>query len=118
MSTYDFALPFPLTVNACYRSVHGRSILSKKARNYRKEVREKMIELGLDNLMIEKRVAVRLELFPSTKRKFDIDNYCKSLFDALTHCRFWCDDHQIDVMLVIKRRKIIGGLAKIRVLTH
>ena len=56
-----------------------------------------------------------LVLNPPTLRKYDIDNFCKSLFDALTVGEFWIDDEQVDRLTVTKGVKTKGGNIQIKV---
>jgi crossover junction endodeoxyribonuclease RusA len=45
-----------------------------------------------------------MQLIPPNKRKYDIDNRCKALFDAIPHAGLWVDDEQIDVLKIYKRK--------------
>lgn len=42
------------------------------------------------------RLSVKIVIHAPNKRKFDIDNRIKSLFDAITHSGLWDDDEQVD----------------------
>ena len=53
-------------------------------------------------------VRVFIDLWPPDKRKRDIDNVIKPLFDALTAARVWNDDSQIVEMTVKKRTTNCG----------
>jgi len=55
------------------------------------------------------RVSVSMQLIPPNKRKYDIDNRCKALFDALSHAGMWTDDEQIDRLHIYKRTPPIKG---------
>ena len=81
--TYEFMLPWPPSVNAWKTPFRGRMILSAKGRQYRKLVAATMDGLKLSGEMIDSRLSVSLILEPPSLRKYDIDNFCKSLFDAL-----------------------------------
>lgn len=86
------ALPFPPSVNALYRAVGGRSILSEKYRKWK-------VQAGLS--LLEQRpaklkgpVCVQVELHPSDRRRRDIDNAgFKAILDLLvTHEVIEADD--------------------------
>jgi len=101
----NLELPFPPSVNSYYRSIRRgnicQSILSAKGREYSHSVLEQIGE----QKPIQGRLSVSVTLFPPDKRKRDLDNYMKSLLDALTKIKVWEDDSQID-RLTIQRGPI------------
>jgi crossover junction endodeoxyribonuclease RusA len=74
-----------------------------------------MQSYDLSDEMLTERLQVHLTLHPPTLRKYDIDNFCKATFDALSHAGFWEDDEQIDSLSIKKAEKIKGGKVIIRV---
>ena len=84
-------------------------ILTKRGRSYRSEVIGLMQSLGLSKEKLSERLQVRLTLNPPTARKYDVDNFSKSLFDALTKCEFWEDDELVDKLTIIKGEKSPPG---------
>jgi crossover junction endodeoxyribonuclease RusA len=72
-------LPFPPSVNTYWRSVKGRNILSKKAREYQ-NVCAAML---LGTTTIKGSVFLSITLVPPDNRHRDSDNYNKALFDVL-----------------------------------
>lgn len=115
MADYEFELPMPISVNQVYRSIRGRSVLSEKTRKYREKVAKKMKELGLNGELIGGHLEVVITLHHSQNRVYDVDNYFKSLFDALTSCDFWVDDSQIYKCTAIKGEKVKGGKVAIKI---
>lgn len=115
MKDYEFELPWPPSINGYWRNFRGRQIISKRGREYRVKVAEVMKGLNLDDEMIDGRMVIAIALYPPTLRKYDIDNFCKAIFDGLTHCGFWVDDEQIDSMLVVKMIKTPPGMVTIGV---
>lgn len=116
MSDYEFTLPYPPSVNGYWRNVKGRQIISKRGREYRKHAIETMNQLGLSGENITERMHLSVVINPPTLRKYDIDNWCKAPFDALTHAEFWLDDEQIDSLSIKKGVKIKGGSIVIKVI--
>lgn len=112
---YEFYLPWPPSVNGYWRSFRSRQIISKKGREYRSHVIASMESLGLSGEFISDRLSVEISLYPPTERKYDIDNFCKGIFDGLTHCKFWADDEQVDRLAIKKRSKTKGGRVRIQV---
>lgn len=94
-------LPWPPSVNHYWRrmQIRGKHIvsISKKGREFRKAVVGDVLrQLGTRPEPYAGRMGVRLELYPPDRRKRDIDNHHKALFDALTHTGIWEDDGQVD----------------------
>jgi crossover junction endodeoxyribonuclease RusA len=58
--------------------------------------------------MGEKRLQMQVTLYPRDKRKQDIDNRIKALWDALANAGVYDDDSQIDV-LIVQRGEIRKG---------
>ena len=115
MADFDINLPFPPSVNAWKTPFRNRMILSKRGREYRKEVADKLRLLGLDGEMLASNLSVSITLNPPSLRRYDVDNFTKSLFDALTTAGFWLDDSQVQSMTVEKGEKVKGGSAVVKV---
>lgn len=115
MSDYDFYMPYPPSVNGYWRTYKNRQIISERGRSYRSLAIRTMKNLNLDNEGLSDRLRVTVTIHPPTLRKYDIDNWCKAPFDALTHAKFWIDDEQVDKLEVLKGEKIKGGLIRVRV---
>lgn len=115
MSDYEFTLPWSPSVNGMRAIFRNRMITTKKGRDYHKAVKSLMSDLGLNNEGIADRLHVSMVLNPPTLRKYDIDNRCKAVFDALSQCGFWLDDEQIDSLNIKKGEKTKGGSIQIKV---
>lgn len=113
--SYEFEMPWPPSVGSCWRAYNNRLILSKKGRQYRVDAISKLKELGLSGENITDRLSVSLVLNPPTLRRYDVDNFNKALFDALSHGEFWLDDEQVDKLIVAKGVKTKGGNVQIKV---
>jgi len=98
-------LPYPPTVNSYYRSVNGRSILSKVAREYRAAV----LALVSQPHPLKGRLAVVLHVYPPDRRRRDLDNLGKSVFDALQHAGVYLDDSQIDRLTIVRKTVVTHG---------
>lgn len=100
-------LPMPPSVNGYWLVKPKGKYLSAKARNFRSEVIAYVASLGRIRTHTG-RIRAQVTIHGRDKRKFDIDNYQKALWDALTHARVIDDDELIDE-LNIKRGEIIKG---------
>ncbi|MAF42822.1 MAG: hypothetical protein CMI54_01455 [Parcubacteria group bacterium] len=113
--SYNFIMPWPPSVNAWKTPFRNRMILTKRGREYRKAALECLEELGLTGEKIDQNLSIHLTLNPPTLRRYDIDNFCKSLFDALTHAEFWIDDEQIHRLVIEKGVKTKGGNVELKI---
>ena len=112
---YSFELPMPPSQNQKIKKGRNGIYKSDKTREYTKIVVDKIKELKLDKENIDYKIKVFLDLYPSTAREYDIDNYEKILFDALTLSGFWRDDRLVFKMIVEKRFKIPGGKCHVQI---
>ena len=60
-------------------------------------------------------VRVTIDLYPPTKRIYDIDNRVKPLLDALTRAGVWADDSLVVELHVTKRSVLKRGRAIIEI---
>lgn len=90
---------WPPSLNQYWRTFRGRNILSKAAREYRQNVLEQIKAARAAHKVPRNKitvpVVVDIELWPPDRRRRDLDNYQKGLFDALTKAGVWEDDSQV-----------------------
>jgi crossover junction endodeoxyribonuclease RusA len=91
----------------------GRSLISQEGRQYRESV-AKHIALLRSPSVGHMRVRVDIEARMPDRRKRDLDNLPKALFDALTHAGIWHDDEQVDEYRVW-RSPIYDGRVIVRI---
>ena len=88
-------LPLPPTVNTYYRNFHGRTILSKAARDYKQTVKEYVLLNKIPSFG-DARLQAIITIFSKDRRKQDLDNRLKSLLDSLGNASVFDDDSQFD----------------------
>ena len=59
---------------------------------------------------MQERLFVKIVAYMPDRRRRDLDNILKALFDALTHAGVWSDDSQIDAISLIRAKEIQGRL--------
>ena len=92
----SLVLPFPPSVNACWRTVRGTMIISEKGRKFRANAIAAVYDqLRKRPIAITENVSVIVKMYPPTNHRRDIDNYLKAPFDALTYANIWKDDDQV-----------------------
>jgi crossover junction endodeoxyribonuclease RusA len=102
-------LPLPPTVNHYIKSSGHRRYLSKEAIEFKKKVADYVAEYRVPKLG-DARLEMKIVIHFATRRKQDLDNRVKSLWDALggNGAGVFDDDSQIDV-LYLQRGAIKKG---------
>lgn len=91
MCKITFIIPGSVpSVNELYltRRRYGGKILTKRQRDFRERVKQVVGASRCPYDFVE--VVIRYR--PPDRRKRDVDNYIKAIFDALTISEFWEDD--------------------------
>jgi crossover junction endodeoxyribonuclease RusA len=102
------SLPLPPSVNS-YRTIfRNRMGISKAGREFKAKVSDYVIEYKVPKLGAA-RLEMKVILYPRDKRKQDIDNRIKALWDALGDAGVFDDDEQIDVLLIERGEIKKGG---------
>jgi crossover junction endodeoxyribonuclease RusA len=91
----------------------GRTLISQEGRQYRKLVGD-CVAWARSPSVGAQHVKVDIEACMPDRRKRDLDNLPKALFDALTHAGLWHDDGQVDDYRVW-RSPVMGGRVIVRV---
>lgn len=104
--TYHF--PWPPTVNTYWRNVNGRTLLSRRGREYRAEVLAMVLSAAVKQ-RFECRLAVDIEAHPPDKRRRDLDNLPKGILDAMQHAGVYADDSQVDRLTISRRNPDPGS---------
>jgi len=90
-------LPWPPSVNNYYgRTRTGSVFIKKEGKVFRETVVAALAEFVRDREPLTQRLQVWIEAYPPDRRRRDLDNIRKALFDALTHARIYEDDCLID----------------------
>lgn len=109
----SITLPWPPSVNHTW-IVRGRRVVVQEAVTiYRMKVLSIVKTARMKRLIhsktISSPVAVMLECCKPDKRKRDIDNIEKQIFDSLTKAKVWKDDSQVHVVLKYFGKNVRGG---------
>ncbi|OOR88002.1 hypothetical protein B0181_09235 [Moraxella caviae] len=106
----ELDLPFPPSVNTYWRKYGNRIVLSKQAKEFKAAVMSRRAgKFG------DKRLGVSITLHAPTKRKYDLDNRLKALFDALQTAGVFDDDEQIDFINVQRGEIKKGGACVVKI---
>lgn len=107
-------LSYPPTSNTCYpTNKQGRRFLSPKGKLYRQGVLADVLEQHCIFKPLQGPLGVSATFFVPDKRKRDLDNLFKALFDALKHANVYMDDDQIIEIHAFKREVVKGGRCEI-----
>jgi len=100
-------LPLPPSVNS-YRTIfRNRMNISAAGRKYKAEVSDYVVDYRVPKLG-SARLEMKVVVYPRDRRKQDIDNRVKALWDALVDAGVFDDDEQIDI-LHLERGEIKKG---------
>lgn len=95
-SALTLKLPWPPSVNRYWRHAarggHAVTYVSRDGLDYKAAVAEAVREQTSGHKPYSGQVAVRVVLYPPSRRDYDADNRLKGLFDALTQAGVWVDD--------------------------
>jgi len=101
-------LPLPPSVNH-YWGTHGhRRYVSKAGVLFKEQVQDYVIEYKVPKLGTT-RLEMQVTLYPKDRRKQDIDNRIKALWDALADAGVFDNDEQIDILMVQRGEIKKGG---------
>ena len=106
-----FSLPYPPTLNTYWRNVHGRTLISKKGRDYRSKVCSAANHRVID--AFSGRLTVVILVYPPDKRRRDLDNLPKAILDSLEHAGVYENDSQIDKLMITRREVEQGGRVEV-----
>ncbi|MFW6061885.1 MAG: RusA family crossover junction endodeoxyribonuclease, partial [Planctomycetota bacterium] len=81
MGTIWIHLPYPPSVNHYFRNVRGRTLISRQGREYRKAVCRLLADRGLAPM--QGPVGMLLQAHPPDRRRRDLDNLMKAVWDSL-----------------------------------
>jgi crossover junction endodeoxyribonuclease RusA len=106
------ALPWPPSVNTCYRVYQNRILLSREGRRYKELVHQHLAARGCQPL--ECKLSVYIDAYPPDKRRRDLGNLDKALMDACQGYLFK-DDSQIDLLHIERQHVEPHGKVVVRV---
>lgn len=101
-------LPLPPSVNHYWGQSGHRRYVSKAGVAFKEAVSNYVAEFNVPKLG-KSRLEFQVTLYPKDRRKQDIDNRIKALWDALSDAGVFDDDEQIDVLIVHRGEIKKGG---------
>ena len=109
----ELTLPLAPSVNAYYRYVGSRVLISKKGRAYRKEIAA-IVAVSRLKRFGDARLSIAITMHPPDRRRRDLDNVLKCLLDSLQHAGLFKDDSQIDKLSIERGERIKGGMLNVK----
>lgn len=113
----ELVLPWPPTVNHYWRTtvIGGRAVtyLAAEGKAYRAAV---LCCVPVEKrLRLQGRLAVTIVARPPDRRRRDIDNIQKAVFDAAAYAHVYLDDGQIDSITIERADPVPGGALELTV---
>jgi len=109
----ELELPYPPSVNHYYRHVGRRTLISREGRRFRERVRAILAATGVHP--IDGPIELRIEVHPPDRRRRDLDNAMKSLWDSLEHGGAYHDDSQVTKVTAEMFAPVAGGRVIVRI---
>ena len=109
-------LPLPPSMNTYWRNFRGRTILSKRGRDYKLAVQEYVTVNKIPSFGNARLQAI-ITIFPRDRRSIDLDNRLKGIFDSLQDAGVFDDDGQFDKIEIARGSIKTGGGCTIVVAT-
>ena len=110
----NLILPFPPSVNSYWGFKGSHRYLTPKAKDFKQSVFW-LFRQSQHKGFGGHRIDVNIVLQAPDRRTRDLDNYLKSLLDALTQAGVYNDDSQIDRLVVTRGDITQGGLARVSI---
>lgn len=95
-------LTFPTVTGNHYKSLNfarKRVFVTKSGQRYRLAIKADLMKADAIK-RYDVPLSVKMKIVPPDRRRRDIDNICKTLFDALTLAGLWTDDKLIKKLTV------------------
>ena len=116
----SLSLPYPPSINNYYRKWNNTIVISPQGKLYRQLI---WSTLWVDSYKKKKwdrkalvgDLGVEIMVFPPDKRKRDLDNIKKALFDALQHAGLYKDDYQICDDHTVRMQPVKNGLIELKI---
>ena len=106
-------LPWPPSVNHYWRMGHNRIYLGAEGRRYKAMVAGIVRHAGLTPL--DGDVSIEMEAYPPDRRRRDLDNLQKALWDSLGKAGLYDDDSQVKHFQAWMLSPMEGGKVIVRV---
>ena len=93
MTKIELGLPWAPSINNYYGIIRGsnRRYIKKPGR----EFRDKVVQLYQGGVTLEGDLKAEIIVYPPDRRRRDLDNLMKAVYDSLTHAGVYADDSQI-----------------------
>lgn len=112
---FDMILPFPISNNALHGVYQNKVYLTATAKGYYETVKCLVYEEQVP--MLTGRLKAEVWVYEPDKRRRDINNLTKSLFDALEGAKVYENDHNIDETFIKRCECVKGGKVRVRITT-
>lgn len=108
MTSINLTLPYPPTVNHYWGTAGKRRFMKPKGIKFRNDVVGIVLQNNA-NKKLSNRIMIDIKAYMPDRRKRDLDNINKAIFDALVHSGVILDDDQIDIIHSERKEVIKNG---------
>ncbi len=100
-------LPYPPSVNNYWRHTSKGHYITAKGKSFRRDVC--LLLSKYRGRLTTGRLDITVSVYPPDRRKRDLDNITKALFDAIEHSGVIADDEQFDRVQLWRNSVVKGG---------
>lgn len=105
----NLELPYPPSINHYYKkNKFGGFYIGRVGKKYRSDVSYKIIKIS--NIKIQSKVELIVDIYPPDRRRRDIDNILKCLFDAIQDSGIIKDDSQIYKLILTRMNETLNKI--------
>lgn len=110
---YSLILPYPPSANRTIKLSHGKIYRADKCTRFYEEVWLAKQQKQIPSFPLEKRLFMEIYLYPPDKRRRDIDNLCRAVFNGFQYAEIVQDDFQFETLHVERREVKEGGACEV-----
>lgn len=109
-------MPWPPSVNRYWRHVGGKTLLSAQGRAYSARACAGLVQQKPQEFArFDAPVAATLHFHEPDRRKRDLDNCLKAIFDCLTKAGVWKDDSLVHEFHAFRAAIVKDGLVEVAI---
>lgn len=108
-------LPWAPSTNAIWRNRGKHVYISKRYKEFLTASKIAYCAQKVPPIDGAEEVQVSIQLYPPSRRSYDVDNRAKAILDALTNVGFWPDDKIVKKLIIEKKKPVSKGVVVVQI---